>query len=409
MASPAKSWYLLLTAAGSSSRFAEGKKEFRDLGGKTVLRRSLDPFLALPGLEEIVVTHPKGRENETRESLGVDDLTPSGTPLFPTIGFVEGGETRQESVRKGLEHLGSRGDGKDAIVLVHDGARPWASPELVSSVLHGALSEGACVPLVDLADTPKIIGQDSVILDHPSRSKVKAAQTPQGFRLQELLKAHRTASEEGWACTDDSSLWHRYVGPVHFVPGAQSNRKITYREDLMPLEPERAASAAVERRIGEGWDIHPLTEGRALLLGGLKIDFPKGEAGHSDGDVLWHCVMDALLGAAGLGDIGFHFPPSEAEWKDADSSGLARHAAALVRGKGWEIENIDATVVIERPRLSSYKEAIRENMARVLGVDPGRISIKAKTYEGFGEVGQGRAVQARAVALLIREGGRPSS
>lgn len=155
-------------------------------------------------------------------------------------------------------------------------------------------------------------------------------------------------------------------------------------------------------RIGEGWDIHPLVEGRPLLLGGYRIDFPRGEAGHSDGDALWHAVIDALLGAAGLGDIGSHFPPSDAKWKDADSSLLAAKAVALVRAQGWEIGNIDCTVMLEKPRLKPYREAIQARMGEVLDLEPGKISVKAKSYEGFGEVGEGLAVETRAVVLLVQ-------
>jgi 2-C-methyl-D-erythritol 4-phosphate cytidylyltransferase/2-C-methyl-D-erythritol 2,4-cyclodiphosphate synthase len=249
--------------------------------------------------------------------------------------------------------------------------------------------------LVDLADTPKILGSGSAIQSHPERSEVKAAQTPQGFLLDKLLKAHLMAVQEGWACTDDSSLWDRYVGPVRYIPGERKNKKITYREDLEPMEPS-------EWRIGEGWDIHPLVEGRPLLLGGCRIEFPRGEAGHSDGDALWHAVIDALLGAAGLGDIGTHFPPSDAKWKDADSCSLAFKAIALIRAEGWEIGNIDCTVMLEKPRLQPYREAIKARMGEILEVEPRRISIKAKSYEGFGEVGEGLAVETRAVVLLVQ-------
>ena len=155
-------------------------------------------------------------------------------------------------------------------------------------------------------------------------------------------------------------------------------------------------------RIGEGWDIHPLVEGRRLMLGGVRLEHPRGEAGHSDGDVLWHAIIDALLGAAGLGDIGAHFPPSDQRWKDADSGVLARTAYEKVLESGWEIGNIDATVILERPKLGPHREAIRASIAAALGVPAEAVSVKAKTNEGFGEIGSGEAVEARAVALLRR-------
>jgi len=234
------------------------------------------------------------------------------------------------------------------------------------------------------------------ILAHPERDAVKAAQTPQGFSLGILEAAHALAAGDGWTCTDDSSLWARYVGPVAFVPGDRQNRKITFREDM------RGAKEIQAFRIGEGWDIHPLVEGRKLLIGGVHVPHDRGEAGHSDGDVLWHAITDALLGAAGLGDIGSHFPPSDKAWKDADSGKLAGAAAGKVAAEGWSVGNIDCTVILERPRLGPYRDDIRDSIAAVLGLPRDVISVKAKTNEGFGEIGSGDAVEARAVVLLVR-------
>ena len=268
-------------------------------------------------------------------------------------------------------------------------------------MLAGTLAHAACIPLVPLPDTPKLIGNDGFIAGHPERSSLEAAQTPQGFRLRRLLEAHEKAAVEGWSCTDDASVWDRYCGPVAFVPGERSNRKITWREDL-PMENLQGPRL----RIGEGWDIHPLVPGRRLLLGGIHIEHDRGEAGHSDGDVLWHAITDSLLGAAGLGDIGTHFPPSDMRWKDADSGDLAAQAAQLLVQAGWNIENIDCTVILERPRLSAHKQAIGESIAGRLGLDPACVSVKAKTNEGFGELGRGEAVEARAVALIARRNQR---
>jgi 2-C-methyl-D-erythritol 4-phosphate cytidylyltransferase/2-C-methyl-D-erythritol 2,4-cyclodiphosphate synthase len=204
--------------------------------------------------------------------------------------------------------------------------------------------------------------------------------------------AHKAALGEGWSCTDDAALWARYVGKVAFTEGERGNRKITYREDI----------AMSESRIGEGWDIHPLVPNRALMLGGVAVEHDRGEAGHSDGDVLWHAVIDALLGAAGLGDIGTHFPPSDDRWKGARSSALAEAVVELIASKGWNIRNIDSTVILEKPRLSPWRDRIIASIASTLGVMPEVVSVKAKTMEGFGEIGRGDAVEARAVALLER-------
>jgi 2-C-methyl-D-erythritol 4-phosphate cytidylyltransferase/2-C-methyl-D-erythritol 2,4-cyclodiphosphate synthase len=390
--SPPSIW-LLLTAAGSSSRFGGNKKELATLDGMTVIAHACRAFLHLPQLEGILVTHPEGMKDVLRDSL----LSLPGLDRFE-LRFEKGGTTRQESVVRGLRAIAaSVPAGTDPVVLIHDAARPWASAGLVDAVLAGTLAHDACIPLVPLADTPKVVGSDGFIKSHPERSTLEAAQTPQGFRLKDLLDAHEKAAMEGWSCTDDASVWDRYRGPVAHVRGERSNRKITWQEDL-PM----AETHGTRFRIGEGWDIHPLVAGRRLLLGGVHIEHARGEAGHSDGDVLWHAIMDSLLGAAGLGDIGTHFPPSDMRWKDADSGELAAQAALLLAQAGWQIENIDCTIILERPRLSAHKHSIRESIAARLGIDPGSVSVKAKTNEGFGELGRGEAVEARAVALIAR-------
>ena len=397
--------FLLVAAGGSSTRFGGGKKEFLDLDGKSVLSRALEPFLRLDGLAAVVVVCPQGRLDETAVALELNRPATSATNREELIHIVEGGSTRQASVAAGLAALaalsGPDGPGKGDLVLVHDAARPWASCALIDAVIASTRRNGASIPLCELSDTPKQIGGDGFIAAHPDRSTMMAAQTPQGFAFLPLLAAHLKAAHEAWSCTDDSSLWEHYVGRVAHVEGERANRKITYREDL---ETERAARGRQEFRIGEGWDIHPLVDGRPLRLGGVRIEWPRGEAGYSDGDVLWHAVIDAMLGAAGLGDIGTHFPPGDPAWKDADSNLLGAAAAGLLSGAGWSLGNLDCTVMLEAPRLSPYRDSIRRNLASVLGLDPDRVSVKAKSFEGFGEVGRGEAIEARAVALIVGSG-----
>ena len=390
--------YLILTAAGSSSRFGDTKKELQLLGGASVLQRSLEAFLGIERLAGIIITYPEGRLGELRSALG-PLLANGGSPLPREINFVQGGRSRQDSVAKGLKAIMSTvADPANAVVLIHDAARPWVSADTIGAVLASARKHGACVPLADLPDTPKEIGPDGFISAHPRRDSLKAAQTPQGFALAPLAEAYAAAAVDGWMGTDDSALWNRYLGEVAYVAGDRNNRKITYRED-MPMT-ERSSTLF---RIGEGWDIHPLVPSRKLLIGGIHIAYDKGEAGHSDGDVLWHAIIDALLGAASLGDIGSHFPPSDARWKDADSGDLAKQAADLVTAEGWAVGNIDCTVILESPRLGPYREAIRSNIARVLDIPGARVSVKAKTNEGFGEIGAGNALEARAVVLLVEK------
>lgn len=398
--------FLLLTAAGSSSRFGGGKKELLCLEGTSILQRSLEAFLHRRDLAGVVITYPAGRLDEVAASID-PSLSAKLSGLPCGMRFIQGGETRQASVKNGLDALmeacgtsnpGNPIDPARAVVLVHDAARPWASPELIDAVIASTRIHGACIPLADLADTPKAVSPAGFIDSHLERDAIKAAQTPQGFALGALAAAHAAAAAEGWFCTDDASVWDRHVGKVAFVPGDRNNRKVTYREDL----PEQADAAAF--RIGEGWDIHPLVPGRRLLLGGVHVEHDKGEAGHSDGDVLWHALIDALIGAAALGDIGSHFPPSDPRWKNADSGHLARMAMDEVAKTGWRVGNIDCTVILEKPRLSPFREAIRSSVAATLDLPLSAISVKAKTCEGFGDVGSGNAVEARAVALLVRQG-----
>ncbi|MBL8965675.1 MAG: 2-C-methyl-D-erythritol 2,4-cyclodiphosphate synthase [Spirochaetaceae bacterium] len=413
---------VLVTAAGSSTRFGGGKKELLEIEGRSVLDRALAAFVFLEDLAGLVITAPKGGVEAIRSSLSTATLAALGRRLR----IVEGGETRRDSVRLGLEALAATlepalgtADLSETIVLVHDGARPWATGRLARLVAETARERGAAIPVLPLVDTPKRLSREGLILEHPERASLGGAQTPQGFRLLPLLEAHRRALAEGLACTDDAELWARYVGPVAWVEGEKENRKITFREDLVAAPGEfRAAfradgetpgsgrreggASVLPFRIGEGWDLHRLVPGRRLMIGGIEVPADFGEEAHSDGDVLLHAIVDALLGAAALGDIGSHFPPSDARWKDADSAELAARAAALVREAGYEPANLDCTVILERPKLGPHRQAIRESIAAVVGLPLDAVSFKAKTSEGVDAAGEGRAIEARAVVLLGR-------
>lgn len=437
---------VVLTAAGRSARFGGGKKELALLGGTgllasmTVLEAALSPFLELPGLSLVVVTAPAEGLETLRSAFSPATLSRLGERLQ----IVAGGATRRDSVRAGLEHaaaclgtVAGEKAGADDLVLVHDGARPWASLSLVARVAEKAREVGAALPVTPLTDSPKGIapaapGEDwGLVTGHPKRSSLAGAQTPQGFRLLPLLEAHRRAAAEGFDCTDDTEIWARYAtplgeGPVAWVPGEPENRKITYAADLAAAGEAGKGKAAEEGsmekaqdekgnlgqgqslglslRVGEGWDLHRLSPDRLLWLGGIRIEAPAGEVAHSDGDVLLHAVIDALLGGAALGDIGLYFPPSDPKWKDADSKDLTRKAIALVREAGYSPVNLDCTVITEKPRLGPHREAIRASLAALLGMEPEAVSVKAKTKEGVDAVGEGRAIEARAVVLLARQG-----
>ncbi|MDX9784322.1 MAG: 2-C-methyl-D-erythritol 2,4-cyclodiphosphate synthase [Spirochaetia bacterium] len=394
-------FYLLLTAAGSSSRFGKAKKELVIIEGKTVLQRALEPFLAIPDLLGVLITYPQAMLEDFRGAF--DSRVKEKLEMLPCgLRFLPGGASRQASVALGLDGLLAEAraaslDLTTLLVLIHDAARPWIDASTIHSVLETTRRTGACLPLSELPDTPKLVNPSGIVTAHPERSGIMAAQTPQGFALLPLAAAHRRAAEESWTCTDDTALWARYIGTVTYVKGSRDNRKITYAEDLgmaLPLDSTL--------RIGEGWDIHPLVAGRRLLLGGHHLPYDKGESGHSDGDVLWHAIIDALLGAAALGDIGTYFPPSDPAWKDADSSVLARNVAEKIRREGWKIINLDCTVILEKPGVKPHKEAIVKSIAASLDIGTERVSVKAKTMEGFGAVGSGDAIEARAVVLLSR-------
>jgi 2-C-methyl-D-erythritol 4-phosphate cytidylyltransferase/2-C-methyl-D-erythritol 2,4-cyclodiphosphate synthase len=423
---------VVVTAAGSSERFGGVKKELLILGERSILDRALSPFLDLPSLEALVVTAPAGREAEIREALSPDSLEALGRLGPGRFAVVAGGKSRRDSVRLGLEETariigGSSAthveDLDDVIVLVHDGARPWATEKLAVGVAETAALHGAAVPVVPLVDTPKELKPDGTVLRHPKRSSFGGAQTPQGFRLGTFLAAHRKAAidyrEGNLDFTDDAELWDRYVGPVASVPGEAENGKITYARDLPNARPRESGRAphvgqglnegaeatrdprVAAFRVGQGWDIHRLVPGRALMLGGVEVPSDMGEDAHSDGDVLLHAVIDALLGAAALGDIGTHFPPSDESWRGADSADLARRAAKLVREAGWRLGNLDCTIILERPKLGPFKDAIRTSIAECLGLRPDAVSVKAKTKEGLDAVGEGRAVEALALVVLF--------
>ena len=424
---------VVVTAAGRSERFGGGKKELEELGGSTILDLAVRPFLSLPDLAFLVVTAPPCGLDEARAALSPGTIACLGDRLRVTAG----GPTRRDSVRLGLETIakaiaknrcdGLRGtdstdggirdmqsdlplqnEAEDLVVLVHDGARPWASPALASRVAAAAREKGAALPVLPITETPKRVSPDGAVLEHPPRAGLAGAQTPQGFRFAGLLEAHRRAQADDLDCTDDAELWAHYVGPVSWVEGERENRKVTYREDVAPTAqpmtrlPARqgADAAACPFRVGQGWDLHRLAAGRRLMLGGVEVPAEVGEEAHSDGDVLLHSIIDALLGAASLGDIGLHFPPSDERWKDADSSALARITLGLVRDAGWEPVNLDCTIVLEHPKIGPWREDIRASVAGIFDMDAEDVSIKAKTSEGVDAVGRGEAVASYAVVLM---------
>lgn len=303
--------------------------------------------------------------------------------------IVYGGADRQESVYNGLMALPKDCD----IVLVHDGARPLVDDETVLNVIESVRKFGSGIASTPVTDTFKQIDENGVAIATPDRNFLRAVQTPQGFKKDLLLRAHQEITTR---CTDDAALVSALGVPVHLCAGSRRNIKLTTPEDIQMAE----LYLNVFPRIGHGYDAHRMVEGRKLILGGVDIPYEKGLLGHSDADVLLHAITDALLGAAALGDIGKHFPDSDPKYKGISSLLLLEEAVKLLREKGFEIINIDATILCQRPKLAPHIPTMRENVARATGLTIDLVSIKATTTEGMGFEGEGHGISTHAVAML---------
>ncbi|PHK96606.1 bifunctional 2-C-methyl-D-erythritol 4-phosphate cytidylyltransferase/2-C-methyl-D-erythritol 2,4-cyclodiphosphate synthase [Pseudoroseomonas rhizosphaerae] len=373
----------LLMAAGRGSRFgAEVPKQYLPLLGRPVLRHAAEALLADGGVDAILPVVPEG-EAETVAALL------AGLPCLPP---VTGGATRQDSVRRGLESLATR---PPELVLVHDGARPALPRGTVPALLAALAEHPGAIPAQPVSDTLKA-GASGRILRTVPRAGLFRAQTPQAFRYPALLDAHRAAREEA---TDDAALLEAAGLDVALLPGSESNLKVTYPEDLA-----RAEAALLPRYLpamGTGFDVHRLVEGRPLVLCGLTIPHSLGLDGHSDADVGVHALCDAIYGALAEGDIGRHFPPSEAEWKDADSARFLRHAAGRVAARGGVITHADVTLICERPKIGPHADAMRARLAELMGIPLARVSVKATTTERLGFTGRGEGIAAQAAATLL--------
>jgi 2-C-methyl-D-erythritol 4-phosphate cytidylyltransferase/2-C-methyl-D-erythritol 2,4-cyclodiphosphate synthase len=387
----------IIAAGGTGRRLgADRPKQLLEVSGKSLLQHSVDAFRSHPAITDVIVALPS-------------DLAGAPPRWLDGVRVVEGGARRQDSVANACDAVPSTAD----IVLVHDAARPFVSADVITRAIDGAVAHGAAIVAVPVSDTVKRVARhagagSSVIVETLPRDEIFLAQTPQAFRrqiLMEAIAAGRSGGDgkgTGLEATDEAMLAEHAGHHVHVVPGDPSNVKITTAADLDDAR-GRAKHANRSGRVGVGYDLHRLVEGRALVLGGVTIPFERGALGHSDADVVCHAVTDAILGAARAGDIGQHFPDTDARWKDASSVALLRETAALVRARGLRVENVDVVVVLERPKLGPHRRAIEEGLARALGVDAGCVSVKAKTNEGMDAVGRGDAIAAHAVALLTAD------
>ena len=374
----------LIVAAGRGTRFGgETPKQYLPLGGETVLRHAVGAFVAHPRVEGVLVAiRPEDR--------ALFDRTVAGLPVLPP---VPGGAERQDSVRLGLEALATH---KPERVLIHDGARPFPNAALIDRVIDGLDDAPAAIPAVPLGDTIKRV-EDGRIVETVDRSQLWRAQTPQGFRFDAILAAHRQMA--GRVLTDDAAVAEAAGLAPLIVAGSEENLKVTTAEDLAAAERLLAARQG-DVRVGQGYDVHPFGPGDHVMVCGVAIPHEVAPVGHSDADVGLHALTDAVLGAIGAGDIGMHFPPSDPRWRGASSDRFLAYAATLVRERGGAIAAVDVTIICERPKIAPYRDRMIERLAEILGISPGRVSVKATTTERLGFIGRGEGIAAQAVATV---------
>ncbi len=388
MTEPLTETVALVVAAGRGQRFGGPlPKLYAALAGRPVLTHTLARLAAHPRIDRVqAVIHPDDRALYDRAAAGLALPEPA-----------LGGPSRQDSVRLGLESLTARAPGT---VLIHDGARPLVDAAVIDRVLDALdTAPGAIAALPVTATINR--GADGRIASPVDRAGLWRAQTPQGFRFADILAAHRDAL--GRELTDDAAVAERAGLPIALVEGAPENLKVTTQNDL--ARAERWLAGMHEIRVGQGFDVHRFGPGDRVMLCGIAVPHDAGLRGHSDADVGLHALTDAILGALGAGDIGQHFPPAEARWRNAESGVFLRHAGDLVAEAGGCIRHLDVTLICERPKIGPHRAAMVARIAELLGIDAGRVSVKATTTEGLGFTGRGEGIAAQAVATLALPGG----
>lgn len=347
----------------------------------------LEAFVRSFDFSHYVVTVPPLEEGSFKEAIFPSKIL-NNNDFSSKLFFVKGGATRQESVFNGLMFLK---DKAPDFVLIHDGARPWVSSQVILRVIDATEKFLAAAPGVPSVDTQKTLSSDGFIHEHLQRETVANIQTPQGFDFEKILSAHEKSRGKNF--TDDTAIFATHFGKVKIVQGDVNNKKITYRDDVMREK---------TLRVGNGSDLHRLAPHRKLFLGGLEIPHDKGCVAHSDGDVLIHAILDSLLGACAAGDIGEFFPPSDDKWKDASSAEMLRSVWTSLKAQGWDLENLDCVISAESPKILPLREKIRGSLAEVMEIPAEKIFVKGKTAEGCGEIGAGEAISATAICLLSR-------
>jgi 2-C-methyl-D-erythritol 4-phosphate cytidylyltransferase/2-C-methyl-D-erythritol 2,4-cyclodiphosphate synthase len=379
----------IVAAGGRGVRVgADRPKQFLEIVGRSILERSIAAVAASDRIDEIIVALPE-------EHLALAKSWPAAAK--PTT-FVAGGARRQDSVANAFARSSSRAD----VIVIHDAARPFITTDLIARTVDAAQAHGAAIAAIAVRDTVKqaeAAGRDGSrrIRATIPRDTIVLAQTPQAFRRDVLARA--IAAGQSIDVTDEAMLVERLGLPVHVVEGDPRNIKITTPEDLAAAEAVALRTSLM--RIGTGYDLHTLVTGRPLILAGVTVPFERGLAGHSDADIVCHAVTDAILGAAGIGDIGRLFPDTDPRWKDADSIALLAGAVARLHDAGYRVSNVDVTVIAQQPKLLPYLDRMRANLAAALGIEPGAVSVKGKTNEGVDSMGHGESMACHAVALII--------
>ena len=370
----------IIVAAGRGQRAGSDlPKQLRLLGGRPVLQWSIDALNGHPEIEQCVLVVPPGQIDTYRRLIN------GGVTL------TEGGNTRSASVRAGLDACTIAENGN---VLIHDAARPGLRAETISSLLSALEESDAAAPALPVADALK--RKSAEALSTVDRSELYRVQTPQAFRLSAI----RNALGDDLDLVDDLAAIEATNGRVTLVTGDESLAKITYPEDHARLE-KLLMPASPAPRFGTGYDVHALEPGDGVTLCGVKISHTQSLVGHSDADVAWHALTDAILGGAALGDIGDHFPPTDPQWKGAPSDLFLKHAVDIVRDAGWALTSCDLTLICEAPKIKPHRDAMRQRTAEVTGLPISAVSVKATTTEGLGFTGRKEGIAAQASAVLV--------
>jgi 2-C-methyl-D-erythritol 4-phosphate cytidylyltransferase/2-C-methyl-D-erythritol 2,4-cyclodiphosphate synthase len=380
----------IIVAAGRGLRAGAGApKQYRSLGGRSVLSRAMAPFCNHEG---IVAVQPVRNPDDA----AIFDQATEGLSYRPP---VNGGATRQASVRAGLEALAA-GPERPDVVLIHDAARAFVTPAVISRAIDAARSSGAAIPVVPVSDTIKLVGETGAVEATPSRAHLRIAQTPQAFAFDAILDAHRRAAQDGRDdFTDDSALAEWAGLTVATFEGDVANMKLTTPEDFA-REEARLGAALGDIRTGTGYDVHAFGDGDHLMLCGVRVPFNRGFLAHSDGDVGLHAIVDAILGALADGDIGSHFPPSDPKWKGAASDQFLVYAVDLVKQCGGRIAHLEVTMICEAPKIGPLRESMRQRIAEITGLPLSRVAVKATTSERLGFTGRQEGIAATASATI---------